>query len=599
MKSILKKTFSRETKFFGQSHKFVFYVNKKFWLVFFFYKSLFSILLIKKIDNPKLEISRNISPSICNNYKKRKKNSCQEKYLFFFCSKGDNEVERKEKKTAIVPTREEDYPEWYQQVIKVSDLAENSDVRGCMVIKPYGYALWENIQKHLDLKFKETGHKNAYFPLLVPKSFFEKEAEHVSGFAKECAVVTHSRLEDDGKGGLTVGGELTEPLIVRPTSETIIGASFARWVQSYRDLPLLINQWANIVRWEMRTRMFLRTTEFLWQEGHTVHSTKEEAMEETLKMLGVYATFVREYLAIPVIEGEKTPGERFPGALNTYCIEAMMQDKKALQAGTSHFLGQNFSRAAGIKFQNKNGLEEFGWTTSWGVSTRLIGALIMAHSDDNGLIVPPRVAPIHIVFIPIFKSETDRIVVLNYIKQITIALKKIRYHEESLRVEVDERDLTSSEKNWYWIKKGVPIKVEIGMKDIEKDSLFIACRNKQPFEKESISQNFFLANISDILEGIQRSLYEKAFQLQKENSFKIDLQDDFYRFFQVPKQRKNEIPGGFAFSHWCGSELCEQKVKEELKVTIRCIPLEAEKEKGSCLFCGGNSEKRVIFAKAY
>jgi len=349
-------------------------------------------------------------------------------------------------KTAITPTRQQDYPEWYQQVIKGADLAENSPVRGCMVIKPWGYALWENMQRVLDKMFKDTGHQNAYFPLFIPMSFLEKEAQHVEGFAKECAVVTHHRLESDGKGGLRPAGPLEEPLVVRPTSETIIGACYAKWIQSYRDLPILINQWANVVRWEMRTRLFLRTAEFLWQEGHTAHATAEEAMEETRKMLEVYADFAERFMAVPVIKGEKTAGERFPGAVITYSIEAMMQDRKALQAGTSHFLGQNFARAQEIKFQSQSGETEFAWTTSWGVSTRLIGALIMTHADDDGLVLPPRLAPSHVVIIPIYRDDAQRAEVLEYCQSLRGELVDQRLDDQHVRVDIDDRDLRGGEK---------------------------------------------------------------------------------------------------------------------------------------------------------
>ena len=349
-------------------------------------------------------------------------------------------------KTGITPTREEDYPEWYQQVIKAADLAENSTVRGCMVIKPWGYGIWENMQKALDQMFKDTGHENAYFPLFIPKSFLEKEAEHVEGFAKECAIVTHSRLEPGPDGGLVPTGPLEEPLIVRPTSETIIGDTFSRWVQSYRDLPLLINQWCNVVRWEMRTRLFLRTAEFLWQEGHTVHATAEEALEETARMLDVYADFAENFMAMPVIKGEKTKGERFPGAEKTLTIEAMMQDRKALQSGTSHFLGQNFSRAQEIKFQSKEGREEFAWTTSWGLSTRMVGALIMSHGDDDGLVLPPKLAPKQIVLLPIYKNDEERSKVLEFCNSLLEELKSIRYHDEKLRVAMDDRDIAGGQE---------------------------------------------------------------------------------------------------------------------------------------------------------
>lgn len=502
-------------------------------------------------------------------------------------------------KTAVSPTREEDYPQWYQQVIKVSDMAENSDVRGCMVIKPWGYAIWENIRKNLDEMFKETGCRNAYFPLFIPKSFFEKEAEHVEGFAKECAVVTHTRLEDDGKGGLLVAGELTEPLIVRPTSETIIGASFSRWISSYRDLPLLINQWANVVRWELRTRLFLRTTEFLWQEGHTVHSTSEEAMEFTMKMLDIYAEFVEKYLALPVIKGEKTPSERFPGALRTYCIEAMMQDKKALQSGTSHFLGQNFAKSSDIKFQSSEGREEYAWTTSWGVSTRMIGALIMAHSDDDGLILPPKIAPSHIAIIPIYRNPDDEAKVTSFIEELCRQLKDIRFYDDKLRIEYDTRDITGGEKYWQWIKKGVPVRLEIGPRDVSAGNVFMSRRDKPHKEKRSISKEDFVSQIVNILDEIQQNIYDKAFNFRKDNIKKIEDFELFTKFFTPKNEEKPEIHGGFAHSHWCGEEKCEEEIKEKLKVTIRCIPLDEDKEIGKCVLCGKESSQRVYFAKNY
>ncbi|MCK9556668.1 MAG: proline--tRNA ligase [Candidatus Cloacimonadaceae bacterium] len=505
----------------------------------------------------------------------------------------------KQKKTAIEPTREQNYAEWYQQVIKNADLAENSDVRGCMVIKPWGYAIWENIQRSLDVMFRATGHRNAYFPLFIPKSYFEKEAEHVDGFAKECAVVTHSRLEDDGEGGLKVAGELTEPLIVRPTSETIIGASFAKWVNSYRDLPLLINQWANIVRWEMRTRLFLRTTEFLWQEGHTVHETAEDAMDETLKMLEVYARFAAEYLALPVITGEKTEGEKFPGAVNTYCIEAMMQDRKALQAGTSHFLGQNFAKSSGIKFQGRNGEFEYAWTTSWGVSTRLIGALIMAHSDDNGLALPPKIAPSHIAIIPIFRDEEEKAAVLQYCEKIQQFFSNEYFEDIRIYYELDDRDLTGSERNWYWIKKGIPLRIEIGPRDIASDSVIVARRDQEPREKQSVSLADLKAYVIQSLSEIQENYYQRALSFRKENTKQIDDNKKFYKFFSPKNAEMPEIHGGFAESHWCGDVACEEKIKEDLKVTIRCIPFDAIEEEGRCICCGKTSKRRVVFAKSY
>ncbi|OQY39863.1 MAG: proline--tRNA ligase [Candidatus Cloacimonetes bacterium 4572_65] len=505
----------------------------------------------------------------------------------------------KKQRTAIEPTREQDYAEWYQQVVRVAELAENSDVRGCMVIKPWGYAIWENIQKILDKMFKEQGVKNAYFPLFIPKSYFEKEAEHVEGFAKECAVVTHTRLEDDGNGGLKEAGKLAEPYIVRPTSETIIGASFSKWINSYRDLPLLINQWANVVRWELRTRLFLRTSEFLWQEGHTVHATEAEAITETELMLDVYGKFSEEILAIPVIKGEKSAGERFPGAVATYSIEAMMQDRKALQAGTSHFLGQNFAKASEIKFQNKEGEYEHAWTTSWGVSTRLIGALIMAHSDDNGLVLPPRIAPAHIVIIPIYKNDEDRDAILAYIKNITEALKEKNYDGKEILVEVDDSDITSGEKSWKWIKRGMPIRLEIGKRDMASESVFVGRRDLEPRDKKGYGWKEFVDNAETILTEIQDSIFKKALDFRAENTKDIDSREEFDKFFTPKGKKKPGIHGGFASSHWCGSKECEDKIKDDLKVTIRNIPLDSKEEQGSCICCGKPSNKRVIFSKSY
>ncbi|MBN2693787.1 proline--tRNA ligase [bacterium] len=507
--------------------------------------------------------------------------------------------QQKKQITAITPTREDDYPQWYLQVIKSADMAENSDVRGCMVIKPWGYSIWENIHFVLDDMFKETGHKNAYFPLFIPKSFFEKEAEHVDGFAKECAVVTHSKLEQDGKGGLKPASPLTEELIVRPTSETIIGASFAKWVQSYRDLPVLINQWANVVRWEMRTRLFLRTAEFLWQEGHTAHETELEAIEETEKMLEVYGEFAEQFLAVPVIKGRKTASERFPGAVDTYCIEAMMQDKKALQAGTSHFLGQKFAKASNIVYQSREGSLEYAWTTSWGVSTRLIGALIMAHSDDNGLVLPPRIAPAHIAIIPIYKNDEDKEKIMEYIQELQSALKSLRYFDRKIRIEIDARDISGGERSWNWIKKGVPIRLEIGKKELENRTFFMGRRDLEPKDKKSISFDDFVGSIYDILDSIQENIFQKALKFRDENIISIDENSEFYRFFTPKNSEKPEIHGGFVKAHWCGDPACEEKIKEELKVTIRCIPLNNIKEEGVCICCGKKSLERVIFAKSY
>ena len=506
---------------------------------------------------------------------------------------------KNQKKTAITPTREEDYPEWYQQVIKASDLAERSPVRGCMVIKPWGYALWENIRHILDDMFKATGVKNAYFPLFIPLSFLEKEAEHVEGFAKECAVVTHHRLEPKADGsGLEPAGPLTEPLVVRPTSETIIGDSFSKWVASYRDLPVLINQWANVVRWEMRTRLFLRTSEFLWQEGHTAHAAKEEAVKRTDMMLDIYTRLAEEYLAMPVIKGRKTPAERFPGAVDTLCIEAMMQDRKALQAGTSHFLGQNFAKASGIKFQSDQEIEEYAWTTSWGVSTRLIGGLIMSHGDDDGIILPPRVASAHVVLMPIIRKPEDRSTVMEYVSSLEKELSAHLYHGAGIRVEVDARDVGGA-RNWEWIKKGIPLRVEIGPRDIAEDSVFMARRDQKHNVKTSLKRDRFVAEISAMLDEIQQTLYDRALAFQKAHTQILDDEKDFKAYFEPRNKEQPEIHGGFAESHWCGTQACEMRIKDDLGVTIRCIPLNREDEDGHCICCGKSSTKRVVFAKAY
>lgn len=491
-------------------------------------------------------------------------------------------------KTAISPTRAQDYPEWYQQVIAEAGLAENSSVRGCMVIKPWGYALWENMQRVLDRMFKETGHQNAYFPLFIPMSYLEKEAKHVEGFAKECAVVTHHRLEPDGEGGLRPAGPLEEPLIVRPTSETIIGATYAKWVRSYRDLPILINQWANVVRWEMRTRLFLRTAEFLWQEGHTVHATAEEALAETRQMLDVYATFAEQYMAMPVIKGEKTPGERFPGAVSTLSIEAMMQDGKALQAGTSHFLGQNFSRAQEIKFQDQNGEVAFAWTTSWGVSTRLIGALIMSHSDDDGLVLPPRLAPTHAVILPIYRDDAQRSEVLAYCESLKADLKKQMYDDGPVRVDIDDRDLRGGEKKWYHVKRGVPLRIEVGPKDIANNSVFVGRRDTN--ESQGIGRDELVTKVSGLLDEIQTNLYNRALTLRASRTQEIQTEAEFRKYF-------NGNPG-FALC-WFSSEEDVQPLLDELKVTIRCIPIESTGGEGVCFLTGKPTSQRAIFAKAY
>lgn len=496
-------------------------------------------------------------------------------------------------KTAITPTRAQNYPEWYQQVIKAADLAETSPVRGCMIIKPWGYAIWENMQRVLDGMFKATGHKNLYFPLFIPLSFFQKEAEHIEGFAKECAVVTHHRLTKNAEGKLVPSDPLEEPYIVRPTSETIIGEAFSRWVQSYRDLPLLVNQWANIVRWEMRTRLFLRTTEFLWQEGHTAHATAEEAQAETLRMLNIYAQFAEEYLAMPVIQGEKTASERFPGAVATYCIEAMMQDKKALQAGTSHFLGQHFSKTFGIQFLSAQGKEEFAWTTSWGVSTRLIGGLIMTHSDDDGLILPPKLAPLHVVILPIIHKDTDRNDILNYCQQIANELRQQYYHHQAITVEIDQRELPGGEKAWSWVKKGVPVRVEIGRKECDTDSVFVGRRDKPYKERAMQKRADFINSLCQQLDELQTNLFNRAKNFQQQNIIAIHNKADFYAFFSEEKA------GGFALAHWNGSAELEAQIKKDLNVTIRCIPFEANPQQGKCIFSGDASKQPVIFAKAY
>ena len=499
----------------------------------------------------------------------------------------------KKPKNAISPTRAENYPEWYQQVVKAADLAEPSDVRGCMVIKPWGYAIWENIQRKLDGMFKATGHENAYFPLFIPMSFLEKEAEHIEGFAKECAVVTHHRLEPDPAGGLrpAPSAELDEPLIVRPTSETIIGATFARWVESYRDLPILINQWANVVRWELRTRMFLRTTEFLWQEGHTVHATEQEAEDETRQMLDVYADFAENTMAMPVIKGEKTEGERFPGALATYSIEALMQDRKALQAGTSHFLGQNFAKVQEIKFQDQSGSEVYAWTTSWGVSTRLVGGLIMTHSDDDGLVLPPKLAPAHVVILPIYKADEERAEVLSYCESLKEQLSGERYDDEPVRVRIDDRDIRGGEKKWQWVKRGVPLRIEVGPRDVAAGGVFLARRDVGG-KGQGVSREECVASVSATLEEIQQALFDRAVQAREEASVKIDTLEAFEAYFAA------DAPGGLAYCHFVDGAEMETKLKE-LKVTARCIPVDAPEEPGQCIFSGNASLRRGVFARAY
>jgi prolyl-tRNA synthetase len=500
--------------------------------------------------------------------------------------------------TAIKPTRAEDYAEWYQQVVRAADLAENSAVRGCMVIKPWGYALWERFQAELDAMFKATGHKNAYFPLFIPKSFLEKEAEHVEGFAKECAVVTHHRLIAGPDGGLIPdpASKLEEPLVVRPTSETIIGASFAQWVQSYRDLPLLINQWANVVRWEMRTRLFLRTAEFLWQEGHTAHASAEEAVEETMRMLEVYTRFAEDFMAMPVFAGKKTESEKFPGAVDTYSIEAMMQDKRALQAGTSHFLGQNFAKASGIRFQTKHETEELAWTTSWGVSTRLVGGMVMTHGDDDGIIIPPRLAPAHAVMLPVFRDDAGKATVMEAISKLKAELSQATYCGRRLEIEVDARDLRGGEKNWDWIKRGIPLRIEVGPRDVESGTVMVARRDRGPRDKESIPQAELAARLPVILGEMQDGLFQRALKFRDDNTAIVDSRADFEAFFADGGR------GGFALAHWGHDAAVEKELREKYKVTPRNVPskLPAGTEgAGKCIFTGKDSAQRVIFAKAY
>ncbi len=484
--------------------------------------------------------------------------------------------------------RSEDYSKWYNELVNMADLAENSGVRGSMVIKPYGYAIWERMQAELDRMFKETGHVNAYFPLFIPKSYFSKEASHVEGFAKECAVVTHYRLKnaEDGSGVVVdETAKLEEELIVRPTSETIIWDTYRKWIQSYRDLPLLINQWANVVRWEMRTRLFLRTAEFLWQEGHTAHATKTEAIAEAEQMLGVYATFAEEFMGIPVLQGVKSPNERFAGALETYCIEALMQDGKALQAGTSHFLGQNFAKAFDVKFQSKEGKLEHVWATSWGVSTRLMGALIMTHSDDNGLVLPPNLAPHQVVMVPIYRSDEQREAVVEKLKEIQASLRKV-----GVRVHLDNRD--THKPGWKFNEyelKGVPLRIAMGPRDLENGTVELARRDT--LEKEFLQQSDLESKVVHLLEQIQMNLYNKALDYREENTHRADTWEEFE---SVIKEK-----GGFVYAHWDGTPETEERIKELTKATIRCIPIDNEEEKGSCILTGAPSNKRVVFARAY
>lgn len=500
--------------------------------------------------------------------------------------------------TAITSTRDQDYPEWYQQVVTAADMAENSPVRGCMVIKPWGYGIWENIKNVLDRKIKETGHENAYFPLFIPLSYLEKEAAHVEGFAKECAVVTHHRLElKDGK--LIPSGELEEPLVVRPTSETIIGESFSKWVQSYRDLPLKINQWANVVRWEMRPRIFLRTAEFLWQEGHTVHASKEDALEETMKMLEVYRELVEEWLAIPVIVGEKSPGERFPGADNTFTFEAMMQDRKSIQGGTSHYLGQNFAKGSNIRFCNKQGEMEYAYTTSWGVTTRLIGALVMCHGDDDGLRIPPKIAPKHIVIIPFIPKPEFEKDLLAYAREIEKALGSVDYAGQKVIVYIDSRDKRGGEKNWEWIKKGIPLRIEIGPRELEARSCAILRRDKPHKEKTVMTLDILKEELPALLQEMQEGYFASAKAFQEKHIYtNIKTFSEMKEFFTPKNSDKPEIHGGFVLAKWCGDPETE-KMLDELKVSIRCLPLNQSGTEGKCVLTGKAATLDAIFAKSY
>ncbi|MCJ7467847.1 MAG: proline--tRNA ligase [Maribacter sp.] len=484
--------------------------------------------------------------------------------------------------------RAEDYSKWYNELVVKADLAENSGVRGCMVIKPYGYAIWEKMQAALDAMFKETGHENAYFPLFIPKSFLSREASHVEGFAKECAVVTHYRLKNAEDGsGLIVDPEakLEEELIVRPTSETIIWDTYRRWIQSYRDLPLLINQWANVVRWEMRTRLFLRTTEFLWQEGHTAHATEDEAVKEAELIMNVYAEFAENYMAMPVIKGTKTESERFAGAIETYCIEALMQDGKALQAGTSHFLGQNFAKAFDVKFATKEGTQEYVWATSWGVSTRLVGALIMTHSDDNGLVLPPKLAPIQVVIVPIYKGP-EQLEAIG--EKVNPLIKELR--AKGISVKYDDRDTHKPgfKFNEYELK-GVPVRLAIGQRDLDDGTLEVARRDTM--EKETIPMTAVVEKIEFLLEDIQKHIYEKAATFRDSH---ITAVDSYAEFKEVLENK-----GGFISAHWDGTTATEDRIKEETKATIRCIPIDSKNEPGTCMLTGKPSLRRVLFAKAY
>jgi len=499
---------------------------------------------------------------------------------------------------AITPTREEDYPEWYQQVVRAADLAENSPVRGSMVIKPWGYGIWESMRDQLDQRIKAAGCDNAYFPLFIPLSFFEKEAGHVEGFAKECAVVTHTRLKGDGDK-LIPDGELEEPLVVRPTSETIIGHSFAKWVQSYRDLPLKVNQWANVVRWERRPRLFLRTTEFLWQEGHTVHAEAEEAVDATKQMLEMYREFCEEVLAMPVITGEKSPGERFPGAEATYAIEAMMQDRKALQAGTTHYLGQNFAKASEIQFNDIDGEVKYAYTSSWGVTTRLIGGVIMTHSDDDGLCLPPRLAPKQVVILPFIGKDADPAAVYKYAEDVAESLRGKQYKGRPIVVVVDRRDMRGGDKNWEWIKKGIPVRIEVGPRDMESGSVMIARRDRAHKDKEKVLTDAVADRVVDVLDDMQKGYFKRA-KAYLDQNIRDDITtfEEMKTFFTPKNPDKPEIHGGFVKAKWCGDPETEDLL-DDLKVTIRCLPLEQSGTEGTCILTGKPATIDAIFGKSY
>jgi prolyl-tRNA synthetase len=512
------------------------------------------------------------------------------RFVYFYEPSFSNQLKQIPYQTMakFLTNRDENYAQWYNDLVIKADLAENSAVRGCMVIKPYGFAIWENIQKELDKMFKATGHVNAYFPLFIPKSFFSREAAHVEGFAKECAVVTHYRLKNDENGkGIVVdpSAKLEEELIIRPTSETIIWNSYKNWIQSYRDLPILINQWCNVVRWEMRTRLFLRTSEFLWQEGHTAHATSEEAVEETVKMINVYGDFAENFMALPVIKGYKSESERFAGAIDTYTIEALMQDGKALQAGTSHFLGQNFAKAFDVQFTDSSGKLDYVWATSWGLSTRMVGALIMAHSDNHGLILPPRLSPLQVIIIPIYKLPEQ-------LEKITEQAKNIKTDLEKAGFSVKYDDRETNKPGWKFADyelKGVPVRIAIGPRDLENSTVEIARRDT--LEKETIPMKDVKAHITKLLDDIQENIFKKALKFRTENTFRVDKWSDFLEII--------DNQGGFIMAHWDGTSETEEKIKEETKATIRCIPFEAEEEEGKCIYSGKPSKRRVLFARSY